>query len=105
MHHSAHERARGDYRGSRSDFASVFKLHADASVAVEQQRFRLALKNEEIFGSPKRGRHVLRIEFFVALGARTADRWPLPGVQPLELDAGLVGSPAHLAAERVDFPN
>ena len=49
--------------------------------------------------------HIQRIAALVGLGPQGMDRRPLALVQQPDLDMGVVDSPRHLAAQRIDLPH
>ena len=75
----------------------------DAPVAGKDEIVGLAFDDGQIRRFADRLLHGGGVELAIGLGARTAHRRPLAPVQHAELDAALVGHPAHQAVERIDL--
>ena len=105
MNQATQEGAGGHHHGSNREFPAVGQPQTGDPAIGQQEFVRLALDYGQIGGFSDRGLHRGRIKLAVDLGAGTTNRRTLPAVQNPELDATLVGHPAHQAIQSIDFPD
>ena len=89
------------------EFAAVGQVRTPATrPSRDDQIVGLALDDRQIRRSQRIAACIAaRIKLAVGLGARAAHRRTLPAIEHPELDAALVGDPAHQAVQRVDLPD
>ena len=78
--------------------------HAGDAVAGDDQVVHALLEQEQVWLGVEQPAHGLAIERPVGLGPGGAHGRSLAGIESAEVDAGLVGSPGHEPAQRVDLP-
>ena len=104
MDQAAQERAGGQHDGAAANLAAVAR-------AARRRPGRRAISRSstspsitvEVRGLADRPLHRCGVELAVGLRARPAHRRSLAAVEHAELDAALVGDPAHQAVERIDL--
>jgi hypothetical protein len=103
MDQAAQERAGGERHRASAEFPAVGEPDPRDAAILQQKIIGLALYHRQI-GRFADGRlHRCRVKLPVRLGARPAHGRALAAVQDTELDAGLVGHPAHQSIQGVDL--
>jgi hypothetical protein len=105
MNQAAQESARGQDHRAGSENPAIHECDASGSAVPHQDIIHLGFDDAEIGRIPDSPLHRRRIKLAVGLTAGTANRWAFAAIENAELDAALVGGPAHEAVKGIDFPD
>jgi hypothetical protein len=103
MDQTTEEGPGGQHHRTRSEAASVEQRDASDMAVMHLEVVDFALDDLEVGLRRDRCLHGFAIELAVGLGAGSANGRALAAIEDAELDARLVGDPAHETIERIDL--
>src|SRR4029078_5225801 len=89
--------------GARRELLAVFQTDPCDAAILNDQIVGFAFNDVEPRRLADRCLHRLGVELPVGLGARSPDSGTLAAIEDTELDAALIGDPAHQAVQSIDF--
>ena len=103
MDQPAQEGAGGENHGAGADLTAVCGDDSSRVAPFDDEVLDRGLDHVQVRRGADRRLHGLAVELAVGLGAGALHRRAFAAVQHAELDAGLVGDPAHQPVQRVDL--
>ncbi len=103
MDKAIEEGAGGEHHGAAGEEAPIGQAKAAHASPVPDEIIGLAFDDGKIGLGIERGLHGAGIELAIGLGPRPPHRRPLAPVQHAELNAALIGHPAHQAVQGIDL--